>query len=487
MTNVAGTLKATNHVDGVVDVYGGFNFNLADKYGLTETTKPNFDKVESDGVGLRLTWDINDSLVLTSITDVRSADSEYREDIDGSADDAAIDAAFAALEGLPAITGGITLFFDSANSADTFYQEFRLNGGGDTLEWFAGVSYYREELDLDKWDVHLIDTAFGLGSIALSSVRNSADNDSYGVYADATWHITDAFSVIGGVRWSRDEKDWCTNTPVDDLLSFNGPTDGELCTDEKWDEWTPRLVLQYDFGADTMVFASVAKGYKGGGFNVSAIDTNGDFMGDTIAPFDPETSIAYEFGFKSSLLQGLMQFNGSAFYNDYDDFQLQTAQIGGIIITNAGEAETKGVELELQYSPVDRLILMANYAYLDAEFTDGPLDGNMLAYAPENTLSVAADFTHDFLSGSLSWFAIYNYTDDYFHDGVNALQEDAYGVLNGKVTYTSASQNWDIALAADNITDEEYGIHRLDLGLGTGEQLLQGYRRLVRAEFNIRF
>ena len=62
-----------------------------------------------------------------------------------------------------------------------------------------------------------------------------------------------------------------------------------------------------------MVFGSVAKGYKGGGFNNSPADTSGDFMGDTIASFDPETGIAYEIGLKPALLDGRMQLNGSVF------------------------------------------------------------------------------------------------------------------------------------------------------------------------------
>ncbi|MEM9153382.1 MAG: TonB-dependent receptor plug domain-containing protein, partial [Cyanobacteria bacterium P01_F01_bin.3] len=77
-----------------------------DKFGLSLTDTPNNDEVESEGIGLNLSWDISDSLLLTSITDLRTADSTYREDVDGSGDDAAIDAAFGG------ITGGVTLLFD---------------------------------------------------------------------------------------------------------------------------------------------------------------------------------------------------------------------------------------------------------------------------------------------------------------------------------------------------------------------------------------
>jgi iron complex outermembrane receptor protein len=73
---------------------------------------------------------------------------------------------------------------------------------------------------------------------------------------------------------------------------------------------------------DTMVFASVSQGYKGGGFNTSVADLDGDFIAETLVSFDPETSIAYELGLKSSLLDGRMQFNGSIYFTDYESLQV---------------------------------------------------------------------------------------------------------------------------------------------------------------------
>jgi iron complex outermembrane receptor protein len=450
-----------------------------DKYALSE---PNYEENEDDGFGLRLTWDINNALTLVSITDVRSGENDYFEDVDGTADDAAVDAL------LGPITGGLTIPVSLAASADTVYQEFRINGGSDSFTWFAGVSYYSEELVMDKYHVDYIDTALGLGALGSVRIENDADNESWGVYADATWNVTEKLALIGGARYSYDDKSWCTNTLQDDFGESGFPTDGELCTSKDWDEVTPRLIAQYNTSDDVMFFASVAKGFKGGGFNNSAADTNGDFVADTIVDFDPENSMAYELGVKSVFMDGRMQLNGSVYFTEYEDFQIaKTTLEYGYQIANAGDAETKGLEAEWSYSPVDNLVLMANYAYLDAEFTEGELEGNVLAYAPENTFSLGANFDHDFLAGNLNWFAMYTYTDDYYHEADNDNEEEAYGLLNGKVTYTSGSGRWDLAIAADNITDEEYAAVRWELEEGWGESLHWGFRRMVRAEFNIHF
>jgi iron complex outermembrane recepter protein len=451
-----------------------------DKYAINT---PNFEENEDEGFGLRLSWDINKSLSLVSITDVRSGENEYREDVDGTADDVAVDEA---LFGVPGgALGGLDIPVRLKGSADTVYQEFRLSGGSDSLTWFTGVSYYAEELDGPVWHVDYLATALDM-PVGMQRIESEADNESYGVYADATWMVTDKLSVIGGARYSYDDKDWCTNTLQDDFGEMGGPTGGKLCANEDWDEVTSRLVAQYDIGDDAMIFASVGQGYKGGGFNTAVADTNGDFMGDTIVPFDPETSIAYEVGVKSSLLDGRMQLNGSAFFTDYEALQIATFSFdSGQQISNYGDAETKGLEAELSYSPIDGLVLMANYAYLDAEISSGDFDGSTMSHSPENTFSIGANIDHGFLGGDLNWFAVYNYQDDFYHEIGGGEQEDGYGILNGKVTYTAGSERWDLAIAADNITDEDYAALRSDYGWGT--QIHWGYKRMVRAEFNVYF
>jgi iron complex outermembrane receptor protein len=449
-----------------------------DKYAIN---KPNYEDNEDEGFGLRLTWSINDSLTLVSITDVRSGENSYFEDVDGTADDLAVD------EALGLGLGGLDIPVGLGGDADTFYQEFRLSGGSKSLTWFTGVSYYTEDLENSRWEVDYVATALGF-PIGQQRIESEAENDSYGIYGDITWQVTDRLALIGGARWSFDDKDWCTNTLLDDFYDMGGPTDGEVCDEEDWDELTSRLVVQYDLSDDTMFFASVAEGYKGGGFNTAVVDTDGDFIADTVVPFDPETSIAYELGMKSTLLDGRMQLNGSVYFTDYEALQVATFDFDtGQQIRNAGDAETTGLEAELSYMVTDGLVLMANYAYLDAEISSGELDGQELAYAPENTFSIGANLNHEFLGGSLNWFAVYNYTDEFYHDLDNVNEEDSYGILNGKVTYTAGSERWDLAIAADNITDEEYATIRGDIGLGLGDSLHWGYKRLVRAEFNIYF
>lgn len=440
---------------------------------------PNFESSETDGVNLRLTWDINESLTLTSITDTRGFEYNFRQDVDGTANDALIDAAF--FIG----TGGVTLDFDQPEiNQSSFSQEFRLNGGTEKVDWFVGLNYFNEEVD-EITRLNLIDTALGLGLLASDETATEGETDSIGVYGDVTWAVNDALSLTAGLRWSEDKKDWCTTGSAGiGLVAVS--TIGQVCGDEKWSEVTPRFVADYAITEDVMVYASYSKGYKGGGFNAAAGDfIGGDFIGDTVVGFDPETIDAYELGLKSTALDGRLQFNAAAYRNDYQDLQVQTATLAGILVTNAAEAETQGVELELNYMPVAGLTLMANYSNLDTEFTEGDNQGNVLAFAPESTYSLGASYEMGLGSGSLNWFAIYSWQDDFFYDATNLLAEDDRGLLGAKVTYRPANERWDLALSAQNLTDEEYTLARADIGLGAA--INRGMPRLWMLSFNAYF
>ena len=482
-------ILALNYSDSESNMNGNYSPSLStvepgeefpDKIAFSQ---PDNETNEADGAQLRLTWDLSETVTLTSITDYRSYEYTFFQDVDGTNDDAFIDFA------LDIGTGGSTVSFSQDKTEqESISQELRLNGSsGDNIDWFVGVSYFDEEVD-EITVVQLTDTALGLGLLGEDRTITSGGTESVGVYGDIKWSMSDALRLTTGIRWSRDDKDWCVNGAVADLGLVAVPTVGKVCGDESWDEITPRLVVDYAVNEDVMVFGSISRGYKGGGFNGSAADSNGDGIGDAVAPYDPEINLAYEVGLKSTLLDGSMQFNGSVFFNDYTDLQISTATLAGILTTNAAEVEVKGFELEATYLPVDRLTLRANYAYTDTEITedDRPLpndEGESLFYAPENTFSVSASYDQVVEVGLLNWFAMYNWQDEFNYP--NFIPEDDYGVFNARVGFTPNSEKWDVAVAVDNIADEEYTVIRQDIGFG--EALMRGMPRLWRVEFNVYF
>ena len=431
------------------------------------------EAAESDGISMRLVWNLGNDMTLTSITDRRSFDYSYAQDADGTADDALIDAVFAIG------AGGSSLEFGNVTVQDSFSQEFRLNGSTDNSDWFVGVSYFNEDI-AESTRLDLIGTALGMAVLAQDLTLTKGETKALGIYGDVTWSVTDQFNLTAGLRWSDDEKSWCTDGDAGIFL-IAVITLEELCATQSWSEVTPRLVADYSLSDDVMLYASVSKGYKGGGFNTAAADFDGDFVGDAVAGFNPEINQAYELGLKSTMANGRMQFNAALFSNDYEDLQLLSATLGGILVENAAEADTQGLELEWTYLATENLILRANMAVLDSEFTAGAFSGNDLPYAPGNSATVSASYQQ----GAINYFVMVTKQDDFFYDAGNLLEENGYALLSAKVSYAPEGSNWDMGISVQNATDEDYAAARADIGLGAA--INRGMPRLVKFDINMHF
>lgn len=450
------------------------------------------DREENETVGanFRVEWVLSDNLTFTSITDAREAEYSYAQDLDGANNGATLDAI------LGGVTGSVTLdFVQDSVDVKTFGQEFRLAGTSDRLNWFVGVNYYEEDLEEDQNFIlrNTMDLPeFGLPSgleLARDRNENRSDNESYGAFADVQWALSDRLRLTGGVRYTDDTKDFCTQGEAG-LFLITLPTIGQVCESRDWQEVTPRVVVDYTLSDTIMTYASVSRGFKAGGYNPSATDTNGDFVGDTVKSFDPEVNLTYELGFKSEFMDNRLRLNVAAFLSQYEDIQVQIPSLEGIIIDNASEADIAGGEIELTFSATDKLTLSTSYALADGEYKDdGVYDGNSLIFAPEDTFTASGTFIQPIAGGELSLFALYTWQSEMFFTPINSdeLSQDSYGLLSGRVAYTSGSELWSIALRGDNLLDEEFANRKGDIGLGLGPQINRGLPRRYMVSVNLYF
>ncbi|WP_176473026.1 TonB-dependent receptor domain-containing protein [Sphingomonas lenta] len=159
------------------------------------------------------------------------------------------------------------------------------------------------------------------------------------------------------------------------LNSANGI--GINCGRAKFDFDTWRGAVDYQITPDNMIYASVSKGVRSGGFNnvLAPAGTPGVAPGEVL-PFAPEEVTAYEVGFKNRFAGDTVQLNLAFFYNDFTDLQVQTSvpAPNGLtvlsIITNAGKSRAYGVEIDGIFKPVPELTFQAAFNYLNAKDTD---------------------------------------------------------------------------------------------------------------------
>ena len=309
-------------------------------------------------------------------------------------------------------------------SAKTFSQELQLlSSGNGPLQYVIGAYYFK-----DKLNGTFISQQFPqiIRNVTPNITRPQgngfyqqlqAETRSLAFYGQASYALTDQLKLIGGIRWTRDNKDFrfananavlpliggttidataitlatgpipessfgtkggatnCTYVTIPlpqpgfqcltaNTTIFNGAT-FNTATFEKV---TWRVGLDYQVNDDSLLYVSASTGFSSGGFNGSQAAAA---LGRQT--FAPQTVTAFEFGSKNRFADNTIQLNLSAFYNRYSNLQEQRQiPVGNTtlsIIENSGRARSYGVEVEAIWRPVEALTINASFAYLNARYT----------------------------------------------------------------------------------------------------------------------
>lgn len=243
-------------------------------------------------------------------------------------------------------------------------------------------------------------------------------------------------------------------------------------------EVLPKLSATYIFPGmrKSMVYATVSKGYKAGGFNtqmfsfvlqqdlMSQMGMSSPYDVDEVVSYKPEKSWNYEVGAHFDLWDGRLRLDGAAFFIDCRDQQLTVFPAGnttGRMMTNAGRTYSRGVEIAAYVSPIENLGINASWGFTRAtfhKFNDGLADyaDKRLPYAPENTLFVGATYRLDLASAgcSLIFTANVRGVGDIYWDEANTVRQPFYALLGGSVELRRKA--WSVQLWGENLTDRKY-------------------------------
>jgi iron complex outermembrane receptor protein len=370
-----------------------------------------------------------------------------------------------------------------------FSQEFNLTGDYDRFNFVLGAYIFQEN---NREPLTL--AVFPAGASHIQ--RPDLEAFSVALFAQGEYFLTERLSVVAGVRWTRDEKDyeltdyWTTSVDLDPEVAAAAPIIGlpffpdPFTVDARQDSEavTPRLGLNYRATDDILLYISATRGFKSGGF-----DYGSNNEADASAGYDPEYLWAYEAGLKADWFDSRLRTNFTVFYYDYTDLQVQSFANFAALTQNAATAEITGAELELTARPTSNLDLFVNVAYLDAEYQDyegaftntlGEFDasGQTLNNAPEWAYTIGGRYSFDLgQSGEVFVGADYRHQSRVFFTAANdgapvgisgyAQQQDGYGVFNARAGWTSPDEAWDVTLIGTNLTDEEYILGTADYTL----------------------
>ena len=428
------------------------------------------------GVNATVSWSINDSTTLKSITAYRDLQTDSYIDIDATT-----------LE-----LGDVLVALDQ----DQFSQEFQLLGdNGDDVNWVVGAYYLQENVPSHQ-EAYADDFLQYLGNTItfLRTIDDDLETTSYALFGQVDWAFAEKWSLGLGVRWTREEKKYFrTTSTFSNILGVADPAFAFTDSDD-WDDWTPSVTLDYAMSDAVKLYGRVAQGFKSGGFNGRA-NSAAD-----VSTFDPETVWTTEIGAKTTVADGKVRANYAVFVSQYDDFQARVSVGDGIDfrfpVLNAAELDIKGAEIEVTWLPIEPLALSTQIGYLDSEYGAGGFTGadglaDEPAFSPEWTARFAGTWTQGLNNGSdLMFSAAANYRDAMWLSVENtpALTEDDYWLLDAMVSWVSGDGHWTISAGAKNLTDEVYRVEGQEFrSVGGIQTAYYGHPRTYTVGFDYSF
>jgi outer membrane receptor protein involved in Fe transport len=406
---------------------------------------PGKDAQRSNGGSLRIEWSVLPWAQLTSISSVADSDIDFDFDADWGNDDS----------WAPVTYDYISL---SDRSRRTFSQEFRITSSesgrilGGTTDWLAGI--YLLDLEDKLLTVNqgeYFDPGFDFADSLDDTFGSAYDARNIAAFGQLDTGLGSATRLSIGLRVEHRTTDYADSAGL-----LASPSETMTGGD---------ITLSHDHSGELTSYVSLSRGYKAGGFNLG-------FVPEDRREFDAESMWNLEAGIKSSLVDGAVELNVSAFYSRRDDQQVRTSfqLIPGdpasfvFFTDNAAEGRTLGLEAEVRWALADALELYANVGLLDAEFEEFvtpqvDLSGRAQAHAPDYTLAAGASYRHP--SGIFARLDV-SARDAFYFDVSHDQTSQPYELVSARLGY--GTDNWSVQLWARNLFDRRYAVRGFFFG-----------------------
>ncbi len=520
---------------------------------LAYSNQPTTQKITDKGLSSEINWNTPwlGNATLTSITALRKWDAIGGADLDFS---------------------GADIFYrgygpdDNAVRFKTFSQELRLAGTVDRVDWMAGLYYDNEKLQRNdavtlgsayepylsiavlnniaaSFPAGLVNTTgaatflsqatgqpYGTAFVGAGSHdRWNQDAKSTALFGNATFHVTDALALTGGVRYTHAQKtvDSFYSNPNGGIgcaagltsparvggaliargvpapyvaaivptvigymclpwanTQFNGRTTHQQRSEN---EWSGTFKAAYRFNDAVMAYGSATRGYKAGGFNLDRVQSgNGLGTGPVgITPvadtsFPGEFVDSFELGSKTSWQGGNLLLNAALFHAKYTDFQLNSFIGTSYVVRAIPRMTTQGLDADMLWQTrVSGLSLQGGATYTDAKYGNDALPdaalallpGNTVGFAPKWALTGGLTYQWDFNSRLMGRFNIGAKHTTEYNTGSDLSPfktQPAYTLVNARLTIGAINKHWSVELWGSNLSNKTYLQVGFDAPIQTG-------------------
>jgi iron complex outermembrane receptor protein len=408
-----------------------------------------------------LDWKLSEQITLTSITDYQQILRKWGSSSSGTP-----------FNGL----------FDYTQNlhAQQVSQELRLAGNFDRFRWVAGGYYLR----ISNRIANITDLINNPAYLIRANALYTTYTKSYAAFAQGEYDLTPELTVTAGGRWTHDRKTLSNHGTCDsNPLAFGAVVPGfSQCNFLKTfvfaptsvqfagfdggfskGDWSGKLQLDYRPKDGVLLYAGVNRGIKAGGFNSGG----GQFYPASAVIYQPERLMAYEAGFKTTLLNRTATLNGAVFYYDYKNYQSYLSLDGFLRVLNV-DARAKGAELELVTRPTAGLQFRLAGTWMDSRELDVPTATGPRDYplpdAPRWSLNALARDEWPLFGGTAAIQADAAYVSRRTDNAIDipVLRLPAYVRANARVSYTTGDGRWTATAWVDNLTDKKVVSVRVD-------------------------
>jgi iron complex outermembrane receptor protein len=440
----------------------------------------NFQKLKTQNIAGTVEYDFG-PVTLYSVTSYWHGKLESRGDIDGGFGCSFCGPGFSD-NSEPGFIPFPAQSQDNIPSLDQFTQELRIASNNSVgLGYQAGLFYFDENLDIESFDFS------NPGDLTPAAIVNQRqDAKAYGIFGSVNYKLDSGLTLQAGARWNHDKKTLSAERLFDVRPIFvgGGPVP-ESTTKVKDSVLTWDVSALQEINPDVNVYARIAKGYR-----APAIQGRILFDRD-VTTADSESTMSYEAGLKSTLLDRKLRFNLTGYYFKTKDLQLSA--VGGAananLLLNADAVKGYGFEAELEARPAPGLTLTTGLSYNHTRINDDDLtvetcgaactvldpiavpasspaivfiDGNSLPQAPKWTMNFTAGYEYPVGPGDL-----YVFTDWYHRSKVNFFLYESVEfsddqLLEGGLRVGYRTDRYDVAGFVRNITNDESAVSAID-------------------------
>jgi iron complex outermembrane receptor protein len=428
-------------------------------------TAPLTSRLENWGTSVSVAYDATDILTLKAISSYRSTDWSGNRDADNTP------------------LSILNTIYDVESSQIS--QELQATWQTEKLTGVTGVYYFKQKSD----DIVTVELNPPPPGLQRDSDNNKVDNESWALFTQWTYHLNDQLALTAGGRYTEDDKG-----SFPDQFNLANPVVKQVPVQwyrDTFSQFTPSASLAYKWTDTTMLYASYAEGFKGGGWNSHFNDPPlTPEQQAALQKFEQETAETFELGFKMDLLGRTLRLNGAVFSSDYTDMQItyRGPAPNGVapFITNAGKASIDGAELETTWAPTSEWTFDASVGYLDATIDQldisplavippGLAAGNTLPYAPEWQAHAGMAYTGNTATLEFTPRVDLSYQSETFFDATNTPEIAQLGgvtTINVSLLIAQPDRNWQLTLGVNNASDKVYpvaGNSSLTTGSGYAE------------------